>query len=154
MKQGNVSETVAQALAPVAAEMGMQLWDVLYHKVGADWILDITLDKEEGVTIDDCERFHRAIDPLLDELDPIEDAYILQVSSPGIERDIRTEAHIGACMGEEVEARLFAPLAGKRCYIGVLEAYQDGVLTLRTEPEEAVQIPRASISRMHTTYHP
>ena len=152
MKRTNIAGEVEALLAPVAAEMGYRLWDVVYHKVGADWVLTVTIDSDSGIGIDDCERFHRRIDSLLDEADPIENAYQLEVSSPGIERDIRTDAHIAACMGQEIEARLFAPIDGKRSCTGVLSGYADGVLTLLSDGVP-VAIPRAKISRMNTTYH-
>ncbi len=152
LKKTNTAATVEALLTPVIEGLGYRLWDVEFRKVGADPTLTVTIDSDEGITIDDCERVHRTIDPLLDEADPIEVAYILEVSSPGIERDIRTDRHIAACMGEEIECRLFAPLDGKRAYVGILSAYENGTLTLET-PTGDVQIPRAAISRMNTTYH-
>lgn len=152
MKKTNVASEVEALLCPVVEGLGYSLWDVTYRKVGADWTLTITIDSEEGISIDDCEKVHRTIDPLLDEADPIEDAYLLEVSSPGIEREIRTEAHIAACMGEEIDVRLFAPQEGKRAFTGILAGYEAGVLTLQTA-EGTVTFPRAAISHMNTTYH-
>ena len=152
MKKTNVASEVEQLLSPVIEGLGYGLWDVVYRKVGADWTLTVTIDAEEGISIDDCEKVHRTIDPLLDEADPIEDAYILEVSSPGIEREIRTDVHILACMGEEIDVRLFAPHEGKRAYTGILAAYDGGVLTLR-EGDCEIALPRAAISHMNTTYH-
>lgn len=151
MKKTNIAGEVEELLRPTVEELGYRIWDVVYRKVGADPTLTVTIDSDEGITIEDCEKVHRAIDPLLDEADPIENAYQLEVSSPGIERDIRTEAHIAACMGEEIEARLFAPLDGKRSFVGVLSGYADGVLTLTVNGDE-VRLPRTAISRMNTTY--
>ena len=110
MKKQNIAEAVAALLEGTVVGLGYRLWDVEYGKEGADYHLTVTIDSDAGITIDDCERVHRAIDPLLDEADPIETAYDLEVSSPGIERELRTPAHIDACVGEEVELRLFAPL--------------------------------------------
>lgn len=152
MKKNNVAGEVQDLLTPVIEEMGYRVWDVTYRKVGADPTLTITIDSDEGINIEDCERVHRAIDPLLDEADPIEDAYTLEVSSPGIEREIRTDTHILACMGEEIEAKLFAPLNGRRSYVGELAAYENGSLLLHTA-EGDVTIPRTAVSRMNTTYH-
>lgn len=152
MKKTNIAGTVEELLRPLIEEMGYRIWDVEFRKVGADPTLTVTIDSDEGINIDDCEKVHRAIDPLLDEADPIDVPYILEVSSPGIERDIRTDAHIAACMGEEIEAKLFAPLDGRRSYVGILAAYENGTLTLST-PEGDVAIPRAAVSRMNTTYH-
>ncbi len=151
MKKTNVASEVEELLRPVVEGLGYSLWDVVYRKVGADWTLTITIDHEDGISIDDCEKVHRTIDPLLDEADPIEDSYQLEVSSPGIEREIRTDAHIAACMGEEIDARLFAPHEGKRAYTGVLAGYEGNVLTLQTAEGE-VSLPRSAISHMNTTY--
>ena len=92
-----VTELVAQFAKPVVESHGCELWDVEYVKEGARKILRITIDSEEGVNIEHCEQMHRAMDPILDEADPIEEAYYLEVSSPGIERELKTEEHIFAC---------------------------------------------------------
>ena len=148
----NVASAVRELLLPTAEALGYILWDVEYQREGADNILRITIDSENGINIEDCEKMHRAIDPVLDEADPIEVSYQLEVSSPGIERDIRTDAHIAACMGEEIEARLYAPHEGKRVYVGILAAYEDGKVTVETA-EGSLTLPRAAIAHMNTTYH-
>lgn len=152
MKKPNIATAVEQLLSPVIEGLGYAVWDVQFRKVGADFTLTVTIDSEDGISIDDCERVHRTIDPLLDEADPIDVAYILEVSSPGIEREIRTDAHIAACMGEEIEAKLFAPQNGSRVFVGTIVGYENEVLRLATEAGE-VSIPRAAISAMNTTYH-
>ena len=88
-KNGSVADVVTALALPIAEELGYSIWDVEYVREGADYYLRITIDNEEGITIDDCEAFSRAIDPILDEADPITDSYHLEVSSPGIERDIK-----------------------------------------------------------------
>ena len=96
MKQKkNIAGLVSEIALPLAKEFGYDLWDVEYVKEGADMILRITIDTdaEGGITIDDCEKMHRAIDPLLDELDPIEESYMLSVSSPGVERELTKPMH-------------------------------------------------------------
>ncbi len=151
MKKTNVAGVVEELLTPVVSEMGYRLWDVVYRKVGADYTLTVTIDSDAGITIDDCEKVHRRIDPLLDEADPIENAYILEVSSPGIEREIRTEAHMDACRGMAVEVRLFSPLDGKRVLTGTLGGYDKEAVTLREGGNDR-RIPRESISQLHTLY--
>ena len=152
MKKPNIATTVEELLTPVIEGLGYAVWDVQFRKVGADFTLTVTIDSGNGISIEDCERVHRAIDPLLDEADPIDDAYVLEVSSPGIEREIRTDAHIAACMGEEIEVKLFAPLNGSRIYVGNIVGYENDTLCLATKAGE-VAIPRAAISAMNTTYH-
>ena len=119
-KNAGVAETVRQLCEPVAEELGLWIWDVEFLKEGARKVLRITIDSEEGVNIDDCEKMHRAIDPLLDEADPIEEQYYLEVSSPGLERELKNEDHIYACEGWDVEVRLYAPLNGSKIFRGVL----------------------------------
>ncbi|MBQ8510213.1 MAG: ribosome maturation factor RimP [Clostridia bacterium] len=150
----NIVSTVSEALTPVINELGYDVWDIEYVKEGADFYLRFTIDNENGITIDDCEKVHRTIDPLLDELDPIEDAYNLQVSSPGLERDIRQDWHFEACVGDKVELRLFAPLEsipGTKTLVGILEAFADGEITLNRDGTE-VKIPRSAVSKAKTVY--
>ena len=101
-----VASTVKALAETIGDELGYFIWDVEYVKEGARRILRITIDNEEGITIEDCEKFHRAIDPVLDEADPIVEAYYLEVSSPGIERELKNEMHIAACEGWQVEVKL------------------------------------------------
>ena len=148
----NVASTVAELVAGTVAENGCALWDVEYVKEGADWHLRITIDKEGGVGIEDCERVHRAIDPILDEADPIEGSYYLEVSSPGIERELKTDRHLSASVGALCEARLFAPLNGTKSVQGRLSAFDSETLTLTPDGGEAVVLPRKAVSRIGTVY--
>ena len=144
----NIAAVVREIIAPVAEEMGVFVWDVEFVKEGADKHLRITLDNEEGININDCEQFHRAIDPLLDEADPISEAYILEVSSPGIERELKYPEHIDACEGWDVEVKLYAPRDGSKQFRGVLLGYDEegnitikaGEQTLAFKPEEIAKI--------------
>lgn len=147
----NVRETVREAILPTVTELGYRIWDVTYSKIGADYHLEITIDNDEGISIDDCERVHRAIDPILDECDPIEGFYYLEVSSPGLERELRTEEHILACIGEFVEAKLFAAQNGKKSVMGELVAFEDGTVVIDEEGTE-VRLARADISKLATVY--
>ena len=151
-KSGSIAETVTALAIPLAEQMGYSIWDVEYVREGADYYLRITIDNEEGITIDDCEAFSRAIDPMLDEADPIADAYHLEISAPGVERDIKTPAHIEFCTGEMVEARLFAPLEGSRVHRGILQGMDEEGRVLLAIGENTMAIPRASISRMTTVF--
>ena len=117
-KNGNVAAVVRQLAEPLAERLGYDLWDVEFVKEGADYCLRITIDSPQGITIDDCERMHLAIDPVLDEADPIEGSYRLEVSSPGVERGLKTPRHMAACEGWTVEVRLYAPADGSKCHIG------------------------------------
>ena len=151
-KSGGVAGAVKTLAQPLADELGYILWDVEYVREGADYYLRITLDSEQGITIEDCERFSRAIDPVLDEHDPVPDSYHLEVSSPGVEREIRTPAHVAACAGETVEARLFAPVEGSRVHRGVLMGLNEsGEIVIDTGAKQ-LALPRASVSRLTTVF--
>lgn len=147
----SVKDTVREAILPTVTELGYRIWDITYAKIGADYHLEITIDSDAGIQIEDCERVHRAIDPILDEADPIEGFYYLEVSSPGIERELRTDEHIAACIGETVEAKLFAQKDGRKTVVGILESYEDGIVSI-AEGESTVSIPRADISKLTTVY--
>ena len=144
----NVASVVKELISPMADEMGYFLWDVEFVKEGADKYLRITIDNEEGITIEDCEKFHRAIDPLLDEADPISEAYILEVSSPGIERELKNPMHVEACEGWDVEVKLYAPRNGAKAFRGVLCGYdEEGNIVIEIgesresfKPEEVAKI--------------
>ena len=137
----SVAEAVRELAEPIAEEMGCWIWDVEYVKEGARRVLRITIDSEEGITIDDCEKMHRAIDPVLDEADPIEEAYYLEVSSPGVERELRTAEHLYACEGWNVEVKLYAPLNGSKLYRGVLlEVGENGEIRIETKDGETTNI--------------
>ena len=148
----SVISTVTAGILPVAEELGYRLWDVEYVKEGAKRILRITIDNDEGITIEDCERMHRAIDPVLDEIDPIEEAYDLEVSSPGIERDLRTDAHLDACIGERVEIRFFAPFEGQKSIEGILAGREESAAVLLDVNGEQKRLPREAIAKMRTVF--
>ena len=147
----NVRDTVRELILPTVEELGYNLWDVTYSKIGADYHLEITIDKDEGINIDDCERVHRAIDPILDECDPIEGFYYLEVSSPGIERELRTEEHISFCIGETVEAKLFTAKDGRKNIVGTLSRYEDGCVVILDGDAEII-LQRSEISKLTTVY--
>ena len=147
----SVKETVRELVAPVISELGYEIWDVTYQKIGADYHLEITIDSPNGLNIEDCEKVHRAIDPILDECDPIEGFYYLDVSSPGIERELRTEAHILSQIGVKAEAKLYAAKDGRRSIVGVIKSLEDGILTM-TEGESDVTMKLDEISKLTTIF--
>ncbi len=147
----SIKDTVREAIEPTVAELGYEIWDVTYSKIGADYHLEITIDKDGGIDIEDCEKVHRAVDPILDELDPIEDFYYLEVSSPGVERELRTEEHIRRCIGERVEAKLFTPKDGRKSYRGTLSDFDGEAVTI-AEDAGSVTLSRAEISKLSTVY--
>ena len=145
-----VAAKVLSLVEEAVSSQGCTLWDIDYLREGADYVLRITLDtgKDGGVSIEDCERVHRALDPLLDEADPIDNAYYLQVSSPGVERDITLPRHIEALCGERVEARLFAPMNGRRVISGKLLGFDEGGCVVIEEGGKNLALPYEAIAKM------
>ena len=130
MAKKNTAAIAEELAAPILEEMGLQLWDVVYEKEGSGWYLRYYVDKEGGIDINSCEAFSRAISDVLDEADPIDGSYTLEVSSPGIERALTRDWHFEALMGQQLLVRLIRPVEGVRDFIGTLTDYRDGTLTL------------------------
>ena len=152
MAKKNIATVVEELLRPTVEELGYMLWDVSYAKIGTEYHLEITIDSEEGITINDCERVHRAIDPILDEADPIENAYRLEVSSPGIERELRTDAHLEASIGLVVELRFFAAQNGAKTLLGALAGFDADNVTVVTEDDVEHTFARRDVSHIRTVY--
>ncbi len=152
MSKKSVAEIVEELLRPTVEELGYFLWDVEYSKIGTEYHLELTIDSDEGINIEDCEKVHRAIDPILDEADPIENAYRLSVSSPGVERELRTDKHLELSIGEVVELRFFKPQNGVKSLVGALSSYEGGVLTVVTPADETLRFERRDISRIRTVF--
>ena len=146
-----IKDTVRSIIEPTVSALGYSIWDITYQKIGADYHLEITIDSEAGINIEDCERVHRAIDPILDEHDPIESFYYLEVSSPGIERELRTDEHILASIGVKCEAKLFRAIDGSRTVIGNIKSYEDGVLVLECGGTD-IDIQKDNVSKLRTIY--
>ena len=130
-KGGVTVSKVWELCEPIVKEFGLSLWDVRYVKEGADWYLRIFIDKEGGVDITDCEKVSRAINTPLDELDPIENAYCLEVCSPGIERELVRDEHFIQFIGADIMVRMRRPIEGiGKDFCGVLKGYDDGMVTI------------------------
>ncbi len=143
-----VKEICEQALKPVIEQAGYELVEVTYQKEVTGMNLIFTIDSDNGVTIDDCEKVHKLIDPILDELNPTDDKpYILSVSSPGIDRPLKTDRDFKRNEGKEIEITLFQKLEGKKKFVGTLKAYdalavtiEDGGKTLTFDREKIAHI--------------
>ena len=112
-KGGNTAAAVEALAAPVVEKLGLELWDIRFLKEGSQWFLRIFIDKPGGVSIDDCVDFTHEINPLLDEADPIEQAYCLEVSSPGIERELTRPEHFQRYEGKRVMIKTIRPFDGQ-----------------------------------------
>jgi ribosome maturation factor RimP len=131
-------------LEPVLQENGFTLYDVEYVKEGSNWYLRAFIDKEGGITVDDCELVSRRLSDLLDQNDFIPDAYILEVSSPGLGRQLKKEKHFEKSIGEEVEIRLYKPVDKKKELSGKLVDFNQNVLVIETVDQKRMEIPRAN----------
>ena len=147
----SIKDTVREAIEPTVNELGYRIWDVLYSKIGADYHLEITIDSDDGIDIEDCERVHRAIDPILDEADPIEGFYYLEVSSPGIERELRTDEHISSSLGAKVEIKLFTQKDGRKSFTGILTAFDGQKITVDEGGLLSV-LEKSEIAKLKTIY--
>ena len=123
-----VTDTVSELARPVVEKLGLTLWDVEYVKEGGERYLRVFIDKDGGVSSDDCEAVSRALDPLLDEADPIEDHYIFEVSSAGIERPLKRPSDFEKFMGSKIYISLYRSVNGAREHTGLLRGYDDGAV--------------------------
>lgn len=135
---GKVSEQVLELVAPIAESFGLEVIEVLYEKKYDGMNLTIVIDKDGGVTINDCETLHRAIDAPLDELDPIDCAYTLNVSSPGIDRPLKTERDYKRNLNKKISVKLYKAVNSKKSFVGILTAYDDETFTITTEKGQTI----------------
>lgn len=143
----NIVSAVWDIAKPLADELGIILWDVCFEKEGANYYLRVIIDKEGGVGIEDCVNMSHALDGPLDECDPIDKAYNLQVSSPGIERKLTRDFHFKESLGEKVILRLIRPCEGRREFKGVLTRYDDnGDVTLALDDETEMTATKKEIA--------
>ncbi len=149
-KQGNTVETVRQLVAPVVEEMNLSLWDITFDKEGADWFLKVLVEKNDGdIDILTCEALSRKIDPMLDEEDPIEQSYFLEVGSPGLGRRLRTAEHFERYLGQEVYVRLIRPDSeGRREIQGDLISFDGGEICIKAESEINIKLSDSAFVKL------
>ncbi len=149
---GNTVAVCTRLAQPVAEELGLQLWDVRFVKEGADWYLRFFIDREGGVTIDDCEEMSRRMDKLLDEADPIACSYCLEVSSPGVERELSRPEHFEQFLGWPVKVRTIRPVDGVREFVGLLERWDGETASLEIEEDGCRHVfSRKDVASVHLT---
>lgn len=134
-KRETYESRTEQLLTPIVKEYGVEIYDVEYVKEGGDYYLRAYIDKEGGVNITDCENVSRALSDALDAEDYIPDAYILEVSSPGLGRTLKKDKHLERSLGEAVEIKTYKPIDGSKEFEGILKAYDKETLTI-TEEED------------------
>ena len=124
-----------QLLTPIVEEYGFELVDVEYVKEGSTWYLRCYIDKPGGISIDDCEKVSRRLSDLLDQEDFIEDAYIMEVSSPGLGRPLKKEKDFRRSLGEEVEIRTYRMIDKQKEFTGILKDYDENTVTITLADE-------------------
>lgn len=125
-----ITDKVYELARPVVEAEGCTLWDVEYVREAGSWYLRVFIDKDGGVSINDCGKISRTLDPILDEADPIPDSYVFEVGSAGAERELKRPSDFQQFMGSEVEVRLYQPLNGSKVFVGTLAAYDNGNVTV------------------------
>lgn len=145
-----ITELTAQLARPVVEANGCSLWDVEYVKEAGSWYLRVYIDKDTGVSIDDCEAVSRVLSDLLDEADPIQDPYTFEVSSAGADRALKKPEHFQAFLGAPVDVKFYRAQNGQKTCTGTLTGYQDGGITLELDGEE-VTFPKEDVAsvRLH-----
>ena len=152
MSRAKTYETrTEEILVPIVTDAGVSVYDVEYVKEGADWYLRVYIDKPEGVNINDCEVVNRALSAKMDELDFIEDAYILEVSSPGLGRTLKKTRHFEQSMGQEVEVKTYKAINKEKMFVGILKAYEDGAVIIDTGKED-MRFEKADIASVRLTF--
>lgn len=146
---GKVKTIVQEKVSPLIENMGYEVVDVEYSKQADGMNLVFYIDSEAGVTIDDCEKVSKLIDPVLDELNPTDDApYTLSVSSPGIDRPIKTERDFVRNKGKEIEITLFSKLDGKKVFKGTLTDFDKNTVTIKLSESENITLSREKIAHI------
>ena len=142
-----LTDRVRKLAEPIVEENGCEIWDVEYVREAGTWYLRLYIDREDGVSISHCEAISRALDPILDEEDPIPGSYVFEVSSAGAERVLKRPSDFERFYGEKVEVKLYKAKDGKKEYIGILRGYEDGAVkiecaddVIRFEKSEVAQV--------------
>lgn len=145
-------EWTEQLVMPIVDENNFELVDIEYVKEAGNWFLRVYIDKQGGITIDDCELVSRALSEQLDKDDFIEDSYILEVSSPGLGRPLKKEKDFERSIGKEVEVRLFQAINKQKEYIGILTSYDKDTVTVELEEENPLTIQRKNIALIRLAF--
>lgn len=151
-KRADIEAKTVELVTPIIEANNLELVDVEYVKEGSDYYLRVYADKEGGITIGDCEIVNRALGDLLDQDDYIGDAYILEVSSPGLTRPLKKENDFRRSVGKVVEIKTFTKINGVKEFEGVLKAYDEGSVTVELEDETELTISRKDISMIRLAF--
>ncbi|MDE7454242.1 MAG: ribosome maturation factor RimP [Clostridia bacterium] len=145
---GKVAEQVLALVEPIAKDFGLEVLEVLYEKKYDGMNLTIVIDKDGGVTINDCEKLHRAIDEPLDELDPIEGSYTLNVSSPGLDRPLKLERDYQRNLNKKILVKLYKPIDKKKTFEGVLVEYDVDTFTIIDKNKNTIKFNKKDTAKV------
>lgn len=152
MSKREAYEQKAEALImPILQNNGFELYDVEYVKEGSEWYLRFYIDKEGGIDINDCELVSRAYSEIVDKEDFIEEAYILEVSSPGLGRTLKKDKHLEKSIGEEVEIKLYKPIGKQKEFVGLLKGFDKDSIRIETEEGTEISFERTNIALIRLT---
>ena len=151
-KRETYEQRTEQLLLPLVDAHGFELVDVEYVKEGGNWYLRAYIDKPGGIAVDDCEVISRALSDRLDEEDFIDDAYILEVSSPGLGRPLKKEKDFARSIGQEVEVRTYRAVDRQKEFTGILRAYDKDSITIEMENEERMEFARGDIALVRLAF--
>ncbi len=153
-KKENYEARTEELLLPIAEANQVEIYDIEYVKEGGDWYLRAYIDKEGGVTINDCEAVSRALSDALDAEDFVEDAYILEVSSPGLGRLLKKDKHFSRSLMEEVEIKTYKPVSGGKEFSGRLAAFDDRTITILPEEGGELVFDRSDVAAVRLAFNP
>ena len=143
-----IAQRVLELAQPLAESRGLEIWDVEYVKEAGQWFLRVYIDKDGGVGIDDCESLSRALDPVLDEADPIPGSYVFEVSSAGAERELKRPSDFARFLGSNVEVKLYRASEGRKTFTGKLLSWDDGDVTVAVGGAE-LRFEKTQIAAVH-----
>lgn len=147
-----IESTVYDLALPVVEEAGLEIWDVEYVMEAGQRYLRLYLDGPDGVDLDDCEKVSRAMDPILDEADPVPDSYIFEVGSAGCERQLKRPSDFERFLGSPVEVKLYSAVDGSKRWIGRLVSYDDGDVTVDAAGERRFTQKQIAGVRLHVEF--
>ncbi|MDF2538881.1 MAG: rimP [Herbinix sp.] len=151
-KHEEYEQKTEKLLEPLVKANDFEVYDVEYVKEGGNYFLRCFIDKEGGITVDDCELVSRSLSDLLDKHDFIPDSYILEVSSPGLGRQLKRDKHFEKNIGEEVEIKLFKPINKKKDFVGILTGFSQNSITIELEDGTGMEFVRSDISTIRLTF--
>jgi len=146
MAKRKIEDVVTELAAPIVEKHSFELVDVEFVKEGVNWYLRVYIDKPEGITIDDCQVVSEELSDRLDKIDPIEQSYFLEVSSPGLERPLKRDKDFEKFKGSIVEVKLFQPLDGKKVYEGELAGLIGNRIVIKPKPDEVLEFDRDKVA--------